>query len=85
LRKNLGFFPVQNPSTPGVVSRSLKILARVGAFARDHWREVQYVAAVLSATLFLSILKRLGPSLRATTSSIAKKAMISLFANGKLQ
>jgi phospholipid/cholesterol/gamma-HCH transport system permease protein len=32
----------------------LKILARVGSVARSQWREVQYLAAVLATTVFLS-------------------------------
>jgi phospholipid/cholesterol/gamma-HCH transport system permease protein len=33
---------------------SLKMLARVGGFARAQWSEVQYLAAVLATTVFLS-------------------------------
>lgn len=34
--------------------RSLKMLAGVGGFARAQWCEVQYLAAVLATTVFLS-------------------------------
>lgn len=36
----------------------LKVLADVGCFARAQWREVQYLAAVLATTVFLSVQPR---------------------------
>jgi phospholipid/cholesterol/gamma-HCH transport system permease protein len=41
--------------------RCLKALAGVGAFARDHWNGVQYLAAVLGTTLFFSSQPRRWP------------------------
>ncbi len=42
-------------SRAGAWSRlSLQTLAGVGSYAREQWREVQYLAAVLGTTLFLS-------------------------------
>jgi phospholipid/cholesterol/gamma-HCH transport system permease protein len=35
-----------------------KLLAGVGSFAREQWRELQYLAAVLGTTLFLSVQPR---------------------------
>jgi phospholipid/cholesterol/gamma-HCH transport system permease protein len=37
---------------------SLRMLAGLGAAARAHWREVQYVAAVLATTVLLSVQPR---------------------------
>jgi phospholipid/cholesterol/gamma-HCH transport system permease protein len=45
---------VQNPPTPGAASFPLKMLTGVGSVAREQWRGVQYLAAVLGTTLFLS-------------------------------
>src|SRR4051812_49501888 len=38
----------------GVARLSRQMLAGVGILLREHWRAVQYLAAVLGATLFLS-------------------------------
>ena len=43
----------------GVVSRMpMRIVAGVGAYAIDHWRELQYAAAVVGTVLFTSIRPR---------------------------
>jgi phospholipid/cholesterol/gamma-HCH transport system permease protein len=45
---------VRTPAVSGVANVALRILERVGRFARDQWREAQYVAAVLGTVLMLS-------------------------------
>ena len=43
---------MQNPSTPGVASFPLNIVAGVGAFARGQWVEMRDAAAVIGTVLF---------------------------------
>jgi phospholipid/cholesterol/gamma-HCH transport system permease protein len=53
----------------------LKMLAGVGGFARAQWREVQYLAAVLATTVFLSAQPRRWP--RTVRGAFARQVLLS--------
>jgi phospholipid/cholesterol/gamma-HCH transport system permease protein len=52
-------FPPGSPTSGSAWSRhGLKMAADLGAFAREHWRELRFVAAVIGTVLYTSIRPR---------------------------